>query len=195
MSTGNSKPAAPDTDAQDSCQKEKCGCPFRKCRCVILWLLVLIVVGGGVGYWWFFIRIRNLDAYKSAMQKIQADKQVQEALGQPIQEVNWPLRSSAPNARIEVEEIDIRWPIQGPKGTAQAHVHQKPIQGKMETDNLEVMLSGNKRVAIRDKDDTEGDAPLFNAAPKPEEKKPEKNAPPPEINMQLPDGATGAEGK
>ena len=196
MNTDNSNPAVPDNNVQESCRKEKCCCRrFRKCRCVFLLLLVLIVAGTGVGYWWFFGRIHNLEAYKTAMQRIQADKQLQESLGQPIETVNWPPRAAAPSARIEDQEIDIRWPVQGPKATAEAHLHVQRRLGEWQTTVLEVVLPGKRPIAIRDTDDTTEDAPLFNQGPKPAEKKPETNPPPPDINMQVPDGVPGAEGK
>jgi hypothetical protein len=193
--------ATPEGDLpKETCTPKTCGCPCRKLCRFVMFLLLLAAIGGGVGYWWFFFRVRNMEAYQTAMQKIQADHRVQEALGQPIEAVNWPLREAVPNARIEDQEIDIRWPIQGPKASAQAHVHQKPMQGKWQTDQLEVTLPGNKRVAIRDTDENDPDAaPLFNAPPKsgdkPDAKQPEKNAPPPDINMPIPEEGPGNEQK
>jgi hypothetical protein len=195
MSSGNSNSTPSDTNVQKSCRKETCGCGFRKCRCVFLLLLVLIVVGASVGYWWFFGRIHGLDVYKKSMQKIQADKSMQEALGTPIEVVNWPPRTAAPSARVDDQEIDIRWPIHGPKASGQAHVLVQRRMGEWQTIMLEVTLPGSKRIAIHDASDTGEDAPLFNQGPKPDEKKPEANASAPDINLQIPDGVPEPEKK
>ena len=47
-------------------------------------LLAIVVVGAGALYWAFFLRVYNLEVCQSAMQTIEADKGMQEALGQPI---------------------------------------------------------------------------------------------------------------
>ena len=48
-------------------------------------LLTMVVLGGAVLYWSLFIRVYNLDVCKSAMRTIQADKDLENSLGRPIQ--------------------------------------------------------------------------------------------------------------
>lgn len=169
-------------------QTPKCACRSRK-RCWILTILLLVILAGGAGaYWALFARIYALDVYKSAMQKIVADKHVQEALGQPVETIRWSL----PSARIESGEIEIRWNVKGPKAAGKAHVHAKLMMDKWQTPILEVLLPGGKKIAVQDAGDGEAEAPVFQGgAPKfdgskSEAKKPDNNAPPPDLNMQVP---------
>jgi len=153
-------------------------------------LLAIVVIGGAVGYWALFLRVYDLEVCSSAMRTIQADKQVREALGEPIQTVKWPSRTNAPSARVEERETDIQWHIEGSKGHAKAHVFARLMMGKWEPVTLEVKLDSGKTIAVQQADNTGAEAPVFAGskpeAKKSEEKKPEKNAPGPEINMTLP---------
>jgi len=164
---------------------------------MLLWLLVLIVVGACAGYWWFYIRVYRQEVFLSAMKLIEADEGLRESLGQPIRAAYWPSQETVPNARIEESEIDILWNIEGPKGHAKVHLHSVPREGKWENKELRVTLSGGKKMDVRDPNATESDAPPWpqGGNPKPEEKKPETNAPPPNIDMKIPDGAPGGDGK
>ena len=153
-------------------------------------LLTVIVVGGAALYWALFLRVYGLEVCQSAMRTIRADKQLQEALGQPIQTVKWPSRSAAPSARIEESEADVLWSIEGPKGRAKAHVFARRMLGKWETVTLDVVLPNGKKVLLNEAGDSEAQAPPFTA-PKAEPNKPETNAPPPEINLAPPADAPG----
>jgi hypothetical protein len=129
---------------------------------VPLGLLVVVVVGAGVGYWAMFLRVYNLDVCRSAMQAIESDPSVREALGEPIRSVKRPSQASMPSAQVYEKEIDIRWNIEGPKGSAKAHVHANlSQQGKWETKVLEVTLADGKRRPIRAPGDSADDAPPF----------------------------------
>lgn len=148
-------------------------------------LLAIVVLGGGFLYWSLFIRVYHLPVCQSAMRTIQADKSLQNSLGQPIQPVYWPSREAAPSARIEESEIDVRWNIEGPKSHAKAHVLAKLRQGQWEIIQLEVLLAGDKRVSLADAAGGADEAPAF-APPKPGTDKPSSNMPAPEINLSAP---------
>ena len=155
-----------------------------------LWLVptlvvVLILLGCGAIYWAMFIRVYQLDVYQAAMRDIQADETLQSDLGQPITSANWP----PPSPRIEAREQDIRWPIEGPKGSAKAHVSARLMQGKWEIIQLEVDLADGKRCSVASSSDSEANAPVFQA-PEGEPQKPETetDAPPPVINLAVPPG-------
>ena len=111
-------------------------------RRLVLVLLLLTVVLAGGAYWLLIGRIHHLDVYRTAMETIRADKELQQELGEPMHSVKWPLRAAVPSARIEDREIDIRWAIQGPRARGDAHVHAKRMLGKWETDILEVKVNG-----------------------------------------------------
>jgi len=146
-------------------------------------VLTVLVVGGAALYWALFIRIYSLEVCQSAMQTICADKELQEALGQPIETVKWPSRSAAPSARIEESEADVLWSIEGPKGRAKVHAFARRMMGKWETTVLDVTLPNGKKVLLNEVGGNEA-APF--TAPKAEPNKPEANAPPPEINLPAP---------
>ncbi len=157
----------------------------RNGRRLLAIVLLLIVALGGAAYWWLIGRVRQLDVYRTAMQAIEADQGLQQSLGRPIEAVNFPL----PSPRIEEREIDIQWSIRGPKGQAEAHVHAK-MMGKWETDVLEVKVNG-KRISLHVSGGTEADAPPYAGATKsedkkPDGKKPEADAPSPDIHVSVP---------
>ncbi len=161
-----------------------------KLKWTFIVLVLLVLVGGAAVYWALFARIYNLEVYRTAMAKIAADKQVQAALGQPVETVHWSL----PSARVESGETEVRWTIKGPQGTAKAHVLAKMMMGKWQTPVLEVLLADGKKIQVQDAGDDEAEAPAFHgAAPKGEAKKVENNAPPPNLDMQVPamDGPGG----
>ncbi len=147
-------------------------------------LLIVIVVGGGAGiYWAMFTRIHNLEIYQAAMHDIQADPALEEALGKPIRSANWP----PPAARLEADEQDLRWNIEGPKATAKAHAAARMMQGKWEIVQLEVNLADGQRINVASSGDSEAEAPTFTA-PSGESPTTETTptGPPPEIHFDIP---------
>jgi hypothetical protein len=151
-------------------------------------LLTIVVVGAGAIYWAIFTRVYNLDVCQSAMQTIETDANLLELLGDPIQPVKRPSREMAPNARVDENEIDILWHIEGPKGHAKAHVRANRRQGKWDITIFDVTPDGGKKITLRDVNSTSDDAPAFkNAAPSAtnsETKKSETKAP--EMNLDIP---------
>jgi hypothetical protein len=191
MSTNDPNPSALEKDSQASSrQQQKCGCCLRNWRCVVpTLLLALIVLGGGTIYWSLFIRVYRLGVCRSVMQTIQENKDLQDVLGQPIQTAYWPSRETAPNARIEENEIDVLWTVEGPKGRAKAHARAEWREGKWETIVMEVVLPGGKKVLLTPTGDDANEAPPADFAnPKPETKNSEVKGPAPEINLPIPPG-------
>jgi hypothetical protein len=176
-------------DRQASARRQQRGWWRRNWLWILLVLLLVILAIGGGAYWALVFRIHQLDVYQRAMQTIKADKQLQQQLGEPMHSNHWPPRSALPSARIEDREIDIRWGIHGPKAQAEAHVHARLMAGKWEADVLEVKLADGKRISLQEAGSAEADAPRFNQGPtKPENKKPEAEAPAKDINLPVPPG-------
>lgn len=151
-------------------------------------LLLVVVIGGGAAYWSLFLRIYNLELCQSAMQAIQANQDLQNTLGQPIQFAYHPNRESTPNARIEADEIELRWNVEGSKSHAKAHLLAKNRQGKWDTVVLEVILPNERKVSLADAVGDADDAPKFDAPKKEPAVKSQTTAPPPEINLMAPPG-------
>lgn len=179
MNTESMNPS--DDIGQKSQDAPQCTCPAKKCRFFLILLIGLVVLGGGAVYWAFFVRIHNLPVYRSSMRQIEASRELQEWLGQPIRAVHWP----PPSARIETSETEVRWNIAGPKAPAKAHVLARLMMGEWQTTVLEVTLVDGKKIALRDEANTDAEAPRFERA-KPERNAPEANAPAPEINLPTP---------
>jgi hypothetical protein len=145
-------------------------------------LLGIVVVGGAAGYWALFVRVYQLDVYKDAMKQIEADPKVKQALGDSIQPGKWP----APAARLEASEQDLRWPLQGTKTRAKAHLNAKLMQGKWELIQVDIVLEDGKHLNVALAADSANDAPSFSTA-KPDDKKAnEPSGPAPELNFEVP---------
>jgi hypothetical protein len=189
MSTEKIDLAALDRDLQEFArQQQKRGWWRRNWRKLLLLLLLVLIGIGGGAYWWLIWRPFHHEVYVAAMKAIEADKELQNLLGQPIQSANYPV----PGARIEEDETDILWRIEGPKGAADAHTQARKMMGKWQTKILEVKLSDGKKISIDTAGDSADEAPPFiNSGPKSEGKKPETNAPAPDINMPIPPGEPG----
>ena len=194
MSTDDAKKT--DKDGQTQAEQKRPGRFRRFLRRLLLLLLVIVVVGGGAAYWAFFLRVYNLEVCRDAMKTIAADKGVQETLGQPIKNVLLPSQGTVPNARIEADEIDVIWHIEGPNKQATAHLLAKRRQGRWDTVMLEVTPAGGKRVSIHGADDGEDAPPPFQGTmpepPKTDGKKPETKSL--DINIDIP-GDVPAGGK
>lgn len=151
-------------------------------------LLTIVVGGGGAIYWAFYTRVYNLDVCQSAMVTIESDPRLQKALGDSIQPVKWPSREVAPNARVDENEIDVIWHVEGSKSRAKAHLQSKLRQGKWETIELKVTLANGKSLSLRDVGSSANEAAPFvypgpapATPPKSETKTPETKAP--DINL------------
>ncbi|MEN6459630.1 MAG: cytochrome c oxidase assembly factor Coa1 family protein [Thermoguttaceae bacterium] len=158
-----------------------------------LWFLPTLVVliaalGAGVAYWSLFVSIYRLDVVQAAMKTIKADKTLQEKLGAPLHKVWWPSREAIPNARIEEREKDVLWNIHGTKGVAKAHVLAQMRLGQWQTVLLEVTLADGKKISLGGGGDKADDAPVYQAPkPKPGDKSSERNAPPPNVDLKIPE--------
>ena len=155
-----------------SCVLLCCGCP------------------AGIGLW-FLNQAFKLEVYQTAMQKIKTDETLRQELGEPIETLHWP----PPAFRVEQHdhrgEADMRWEIAGPKGHARAHLTARLADEDWDIVVLEVELANHKKVSLS----VEGnEAPIYQP-PKPDDQKPDDNAPPPEINLPMPDVQAPAEKK
>ena len=81
--------------------------------------MVIICCGCPAGFIFYALnKVYDFEVFQVAMQKIEADKDIQKELGQPITTVRWP----PPSFQIEETngrgEANIHWDIEGPKGRA-----------------------------------------------------------------------------
>ena len=156
MSTENVGSSPPSCCSRQPEQGAKsCRCPCRKW--VYGGLVLLILVAGGVA--WIAYQqmggsLRNTAPYRVAVQKIQSDPTLRDALGQPISDA-W---------RTAGEPEDMYFDIQGPKGNAKVHAKARLAQGKWDLIQLEVTLEpSGKRVLVPLGEGEE--APPFQASP------------------------------
>jgi hypothetical protein len=188
MSTDGLDLTAIDKHVQEYAKQKRGGWLRRNWKWFVpLDLLVTLLVVAGVLYWVFYTRVYRLNVCQDAMCSIATDPDVQKALGDPIDPAAWPSRESVPSARIDDSEIDIRWEIKGPKGSAKAHALSKKRQGKWETVVLEVTLPDGKKKPIHAPGGD--DAPAFNPGGQgasPAAKKPKTKNSDLDINMPVP---------
>jgi len=149
-------------------------------------LLGLIVLGGAAAYWSLFLRVYRLEVCRATMELIQADKTLEAALGHPIQAIYRPSREAVPNARIEEDEIEVLWNVEGPKGSAKARSLAKRRQGKWETVLSEVVLANGRKVSLAAAG--EDDAPAFEPIQLKDLDPARKDNPPPAIDLLVPPG-------
>ena len=177
--------------------KPSCKCCHRFRR-FLVWLLVIVIVGGGAAYWYCYLRVYNLQVCQDAMKTIKADKGMQETLGLPMKNAYVPSQETMPSARVEENEVDAIWTIEGPKNHARAHVNARRRQGRWDIVTLEVTPAGGKKVSVHEPESDEGGAPAWPnpgtaqaPATGPNAKKPEAKGPEtpgPDINMAIPPG-------
>ncbi len=149
-----------------------------------VFLCMILMCGGcltGIGF--FIISgLKHLEPYVVTMQKIQANPEAQEALGQPIRDDSW-----FPVLSIDGDNLDIRWDLSGPKGKGKAYVKSRTSNGKSEIVVIEVTLPNGKKLILHD--EGPGGAPPFKPQGAAEgEKKPEVS-PSPELpqNISMPE--------
>jgi hypothetical protein len=155
-------------------------------------LLIILAVVAAVLYWVFYTRVYNLDACQKAMLVIVADMNVREALGDPIETAARPSQETVPSARVEENEIEVRWFVEGPKGRAKAHVLAKKRLGTWETVTLDVTLPSGEKKSLQAPGDNE--ALPFNPGgqgpnpppPLPNAKQPETKGSDLNIDIQIP---------
>jgi hypothetical protein len=147
-----------------------------------LFLCMIIMCSGCVVGIFFGIAglFRNAEPYLPAMEKIQANQEVQEAFGQPVRDNSW-----IPTWSPDRDNIDVRWDLVGPKGKGKAYVKARLGKGKMEIVVIEVTLPTGKRVVIHDEGPDGNDAPVFKPQGAAESDKKQDGAPP-DINPTIP---------
>jgi hypothetical protein len=122
-------------------------------------LLCLMLMCGGclAGIFAIFVTgLRQIEPYKVTMQKIEDNKEAQEAFGQPIKDDSW-----FPVLTPDGNNMDIRWDLAGPKGKGKAYVKSRSISGRLEVVVIEVILPDGRKLILHDEGG--GDvAPPFN---------------------------------
>jgi hypothetical protein len=111
-------------------------------------LLLAIVVAGVVLYWAFYTRVYDLDLCQKAMLTISADPSMQQSLGDPIETISWPSRDTVPSARVEENEVDVIWNVEGSKARAKVHATSRKRQGKWDIVVLEVTMPDGKKKSL-----------------------------------------------
>jgi hypothetical protein len=128
------------------------------------WLLLgclplglLVVCGGGCAAVFAFIfgLIKSSEPYQLSLSRAQADPQVTEALGQPIEPGFFPQGSI--NLNGDAGDADITYTISGPKGSATVHVAGTKAAGKWTYSTMEARLSSGEVIDLNEA--APGDAP------------------------------------
>jgi hypothetical protein len=147
----------------------------------IILIFVVVLVAGGT---WLVLQqiggnLRSTEPYRMALDKIRKHPAVLEALGQPISE-SW--RTAG---RADQSEADLRFSIQGPKGSAKVHVQARRTQGQWGLVILDVTPESSQKTLNLAHDEAD-DAPRYEG-PKPvNPAKPADSAPAPDIKIDLP---------
>ncbi len=146
-------------------------------------LLCLILMCGGclVGFAALFITgLRHMEPYVITMDKIQEDKEAQEAFGQPIKDDSW-----FPVITPDGNNFDIRWDLSGPKGKGKAHVKARMTGGNQwEINKIDVILPDGKEIHPQIEGGNE--PPPFKPQGAAEGGKKEEAGPPPDLNPKIP---------
>jgi Cytochrome oxidase complex assembly protein 1 len=159
-----------------------------------LFLCLILMCGGCLGgiAIIFISGLKHMEPYVVTMEKIQADKEAQEAFGQPIRDDSWfPVMGTAGN------DLHIRWDLVGPKGKGKADVTARlnNKSNKLEIVVIEVTLPNGKKITLHDEGG--GDvAPPFNPqGAAPAEKAKEESDSKPELTPNIPAADENEPGK
>jgi hypothetical protein len=185
MSFNYSDPTALNANFPDHAQKPR-GWWSRNWKWFIptLFLCMILMCGGCVaGIFFMFISgLKQTEPYVVTMQKIQANAEAQEALGQPIRDDSW-----FPVLTPDGNNLDIRWDLSGPKGKGKAYVKARTTNGKFDIVVIEVTLPNGKRLLLHDEGPGGNDAPAFTPKGAADGEKKQESAPPPDMNITMPD--------
>lgn len=128
--------------------------PKRALGCKVLMALgAIALVGVGVGFggfWLMILRPKWSEPYRMAFQLVQKDPQVQQALGQPIQEAYWYL---PPSGQMELQDGQGRafyiFDVKGPNGIGHVRVEARCIDGIWGLSMLDVTVAATgQRIRI-----------------------------------------------
>jgi hypothetical protein len=108
--------------------------------------VLLICCGGftmiGIG---LLSAMKSSEPYRIGLERAQANEQVKEALGEPI-DANFMVQGSI-NLSNDDGEADIAFPVAGPKGAGQVHVQGTKTDGVWRYDDISITLE-NESVVI-----------------------------------------------
>ena len=121
---------------------------------VVLLLLVLLLALLGAGVWIVYIQMKKSSpSFHLALQTVQKDPQVIQALGEPVDDASSLLLPPTGNENMQGERGDANWwfDVKGPKGRARVFAQAKCLGGRWSLNMLEVTTDkGQKIDANRD---------------------------------------------
>jgi hypothetical protein len=110
---------------------------------------ICVCCGGFTSIMMFgFSILKQSDPYVMALESAKNDPRIQEAIGQPIEDVSW-----IPMGHFEQKnstgKAEFEFDIAGPKGRAHVHTRAEMDEGKWNTTFLEVDIVGGEKYKLR----------------------------------------------
>lgn len=165
---------------------------------ILVCFVVLIAFAAGGGYFYKFGRILISTPYHQAMADLRDSPQVKKLLGEPIT-ANW---FPVGNVNNEIGEARMILKIRGPAGadgkepTADVLIQARAIEGQWGFTQFDVTPAVGDRLnlidEIQSRDHGVGGAPKFDGSQRQPEhtaELPSKIAPPPDVQITIPDGS------
>jgi hypothetical protein len=134
----------------------------------------------------FLYEIHHRDPYIKTMAAALENPVLKEALGEPMKDLRWlPAPLDGYYTKEDRGEVNWYWEIGGPKGNCKIHVQGRRLQGQWQYQVMEATLADGRKISLI-KEDAEGGAPLYNPQTATEKKKPDAEAPPPDVDVKIP---------
>ena len=161
----------------------------------LLLVFMLLCCGCFTGiFFWVYGRVYDMEMCQKAMQKIRANTEVRQAIGEPMKIVRWPPAPFQIETNNGEGEAEMRWDVEGPKGVVKTHLRARLTKNHWDIVILEATLPDGKRLSFDVADGTNV-APRYQR-PKTDGGKSEPKSPPPEVDLDIPDAdAAPAGGK
>ena len=132
------EPRSPDPAAPE--KKSRLGCIV--VGIVIAFLAVLLICGGivGVGMVGLFTAIKSSDPYTESLSRAQANTELIENLGEPI-DAGFIVQGNI-NLNNDDGQAELNYSVSGPKGSAQVHVVGTKTDGTWNYQTMDATLDG-----------------------------------------------------
>jgi hypothetical protein len=136
-------------------------------------------------FFWGINAVYNQEVVKKAVQKVEANAEVQQAVGTPLSKVYFP----PPTGQVTVEnqsgDANILFELEGPKGRVKVQLRGRMTDGKWGITSLTATLPDGKRVVF---DTAEGDnvATPFTPTSKNSSSTTSTQEKPPEVELNIP---------
>ena len=88
--------------------------------------------------------LKSSEPYRIGLERAQSNEQVKDALGEPI-DASFVVQGSI-NLNNDDGQVDITFPVSGPKGTGQVHVRGTKTNGVWSYDEITVSLGNDSTV-------------------------------------------------